>query len=47
MILGGTGTTLEQLVAGYTGLARGGVAGPLRYLATDLNNTEFGLYYDC
>ena len=34
MILGGTGTSLEQLVAGYTGLARGGVAGSLRYTET-------------
>ncbi len=31
IILGGTGTTLEQLVAAYTGFAREGLAGPLRY----------------
>jgi penicillin-binding protein 1C len=36
MILGGVGTTLESLVMGYTALARGGMAGQLRYSSDDL-----------
>ncbi len=35
MILGGVGTRLESLVSGYTALARGGLAGKLRYLKSD------------
>lgn len=35
MILGGVGTRLECLVSGYTALARGGLAGQLRYLHCD------------
>lgn len=36
MILGGVGTSLESLVMGYTALARGGMAGQLRYASDDL-----------
>lgn len=35
MILGGVGTSLESLTAGYTALARNGLAGGLRYLRED------------
>ncbi|HRE16551.1 MAG TPA: penicillin-binding protein 1C, partial [Rhodocyclaceae bacterium] len=34
VILGGAGTSLEQLVGAYTAFARGGVAGKPRYVAT-------------
>lgn len=34
MILGGTATTLEDLVAAYTALARNGLSGPLRFQPT-------------
>lgn len=36
MILGGVGTSLESLVGGYTALARGGMAGQLRYSGDDV-----------
>lgn len=35
VILGGAGTTLEQLVGAYTAFARGGIAGRPRYTAQD------------
>jgi penicillin-binding protein 1C len=35
MILGGVGCDLESLVSGYTALARGGLAGRLRFLQND------------
>ncbi len=39
MILGGTGTTLDELAGAYAGLARGGLAGPPR-LTTDAPRIE-------
>ncbi|OMH34058.1 penicillin-binding protein 1C [Motiliproteus sp. MSK22-1] len=44
IILGGAGTTLEQLVSGYMAFARGGKTVQLKYLQQDLAATEHERY---
>ncbi len=38
IVLGGAGSTLEQLVTAYTALARGGKVAPLRFMRSDLHS---------
>lgn len=45
IVLGGVGTTLEQLVAAYAALARGGKAGPLKYLRSELVDPPADTYW--